>query len=139
MGQICPSETKTMSSESRSSSASSLCNALENPSSGNQSLARCREAFEQMRTDMLANGKSECAAKFKAIQAYKDALPPLIGADNIRDFIACVAQGMLLGTIEDNQGARLLYAARAAESTLRNRPADKQPSSARPIGRPSLK
>jgi hypothetical protein len=69
------------------------------------SITRCREAFEQMRTDLLANGKSECDAKFKAIQAYKDALPPLIGADNIRDFIACVAQGMLLGAIEDNQGA----------------------------------
>ncbi len=120
-----------MSSESRSSSASSAYNAPENPSA-NQSLTRCREAFEQMRTDMLANGKSECVAKFKSIQAYKDALPPLIGADNIRDFIACVAQGMLLGTIEDNQGARLLYAARAAQSTLRNLPAEKQPLQADP-------
>jgi hypothetical protein len=126
-----------MSSESRSSSVSTACNPPENPSAANQSLTRCREAFEQMHTDLLANGKSECAAKFKAIQAYKDGLPPLIGSDNIRDFIACVAQGMLLGAIEDNRGARLLYAARAAQSTLRNLPADKQPvqldTSARPV------
>jgi hypothetical protein len=125
-----------MSSESQSSSVLSASNPHENPPSANQSLARCRDAFEQTHKDMLANHKSECAAKFKAIQAYKDALPPLIGADNIRDFIACVAQGMLLGAIDDNQGARLLYAARAAQSTLRTQPSDKQalppePSSSR--------
>ena len=124
IGQTCPLENKTMSSES-----SSVRSLPENPAlaSDNQALARCREAFETTCEDMLADGKSDCAARMKANQAYKSALPPLIGADNIRDFLACVANGMLIGAIDDDKAARLLYAARAAQSTLRNLPADKQP------------
>lgn len=44
--------------------------------------------------------------------------PPLSGADNIRDFIACVAHGMLIAAIEGPAGARLLYAAQVAHCTL---------------------
>jgi hypothetical protein len=50
-------------------------------------------------------------------------MPSLSGPDNIRDFIACVAHGMLIGAIRDTDGARLLYAAQVARGALQNSPA----------------
>jgi hypothetical protein len=44
-------------------------------------------------------------------------MPSLIGAQNIRDFVACVAHGMLLEAIEDRSGGKLLYAAQVAFAT----------------------
>lgn len=46
-------------------------------------------------------------------------LPTLDRADAVRDFIACVAVGMLLGAITGADGARLLYAAQVATASLR--------------------
>jgi hypothetical protein len=43
-------------------------------------------------------------------------MPPLLGAENIRDFIACVAHGMLIGVIENKDATKLLYAAQVAFS-----------------------
>ena len=60
-----------------------------------------------------------------ARSAYCKAMPPLVGHENIRDFIACVAQGVLLGAITDSQSTRLLYAAQIAQGTLRYGPARK--------------
>ena len=53
--------------------------------------------------------------------AFRRAMPPLIGYENIRDFIACVAQGVLLGAISESQSTRLLYAVQVAQSALRLR------------------
>jgi len=47
-------------------------------------------------------------------EAYREAMPPLMGARNIRDFIACVAHGMLLHVFEANEASKLLYAAQVA-------------------------
>ena len=52
-------------------------------------------------------------------------MPPLLGAENIRDFIACVAHGMLIGTIENKDATKLLYAAQVAYLAL-NRPNPKR-------------
>jgi hypothetical protein len=54
--------------------------------------------------------------------AYRNTMPPLRGAENIRDFIACVAQALLFGVIKDKDASKLLYAAQVAFST------EKQPS-----------
>jgi hypothetical protein len=47
-------------------------------------------------------------------EAYRETMPPLVGARNIRDFIACVAHGMLLHVFEANEGSKLLYASQVA-------------------------
>jgi hypothetical protein len=47
-------------------------------------------------------------------------MPQLSGQESIRDFIACVAYGMLIKTIAGPDGARLLYAAQVANSTVRS-------------------
>jgi hypothetical protein len=54
-------------------------------------------------------------------------MPPLSGHENIRDFIACVAQGILIEAISGSDGARLLYAAQVAHTAL-NIPAQSRKS-----------
>jgi len=62
-------------------------------------------------------GRSEFGAANDAEAAYRRVMPPLSGAENIRDFVACVAHGMILGAFTGPTGARLLYAAQVAHTT----------------------
>jgi hypothetical protein len=73
-------------------------------------------------------------ARVAAHKAFQKSLPPLTGVENIRNFIACVAHGMLVGAILSPDGARLLYAAQIAKSAAhspqrRQRPSRKEISS----------
>ena len=88
-------------------------------------VTRCRKAWDQsFKSDSMR--RDPCGpALDKARAAYCKAMPPLIGYDNIRDFIACVAQGLLLGAITDSRGSRLLYAAQVAQGVLRSQPVRK--------------
>jgi hypothetical protein len=63
-------------------------------------------------------GRSDFYISNESGIAYRHAMPPLTGEENIRDFIACVAQGMLIGAIAGPDGARLLYAAQVAHTTV---------------------
>jgi hypothetical protein len=58
--------------------------------------------------------EDEYDAAEKAGEAYRAALPPLTSRDNCRDFIACVAHGILLGAIPESSAGKLLYAAQVA-------------------------
>lgn len=63
-------------------------------------------------------------------------MPPLSTRDSCRDFIACIAQGMLLGAIPEKEGGKLLYAAQvalAAANVERNLPDASGPSDAAPM------
>jgi hypothetical protein len=53
-----------------------------------------------------------------ADHAYSKAMPPLVGYENICNFIACVGYGMLTGHFVDSQATKLLYAAQVALSTV---------------------
>jgi hypothetical protein len=57
-------------------------------------------------------------------------MPPLLGAENIREFIACVAHGMLIGAIENKDATRLLYAAQVAFSAQSRAEPKRTPKSA---------
>lgn len=52
----------------------------------------------------------------EARKAYRAAMPALCGANNIRDFIACVAHGILLEIFERSDATKLLYAAQVASA-----------------------
>ena len=52
-------------------------------------------------------------------------MPRLVDYENIRDFVACVAEGKPLGAITDSESSRLLYAAQVAQGTLRHQPSRK--------------
>jgi hypothetical protein len=66
----------------------------------------------------MAKGEHWMPAARSAGQAYRKAMPTLTGQENIENFIACVAHGMLIGAIEGNDATKLLYAAQVALSTL---------------------
>jgi hypothetical protein len=94
--------------------ANEPCDATTNPA-----VARCMSAWKHANQRELAKGKSEGTAAHYADQAYRRALPPLSGQENIRDFIACVAYGLLIDAINDTTDPKLLYAAQVAYSTVR--------------------
>ena len=99
------------------------------PAHANPAVARCLDAFARTYKANIAINQTKAAATDCAAVAYREAMPPLTGPDNIRDFIACVAQGILVGAINSLQSSKLLYAAQVALSASRKLPAQK-PSAA---------
>jgi hypothetical protein len=90
-------------------------------------VALCCEAWETAFQAKYSHGKNEYSARTEAAQAYRNAMPPLFGYQNICDFIACAAQGLVIGAIEDATASKLLYAAQIALGTLRSQPKLPQP------------
>ena len=82
-------------------------------------VVRCADAWFQTYKATLANGESSSEARRKANEVYRLTMPPLIGYENIRDFIACTAHGMLLGAIDSRQSTKLLYAAQVTLGAVR--------------------
>jgi hypothetical protein len=85
-------------------------------------VTRCCSAWDQAYKTHLAKGESLGTVLRNAKKSYRDAMPPLAGYENIRDFVACVAQGLLLDAISESQSSRLLYAAQVAQGALRHKP-----------------
>jgi hypothetical protein len=91
--------------------------------SANHAVASCMSAWEEAYNVEFAKRNDEDDAFDAAGNAYREAMPPLSGYENIRDFIACVVNAMLIGVIEDNKGSKLLYGAQVALTTVRRQPA----------------
>ena len=89
-------------------------------------IARCIKAHNKARSEAYARTENRFTAKDAGASAYCNAMPPLIGAENIRDFIACVAQGLLIGAVQNKDAGKLLYAAQVA-SSAQNRSAESRP------------
>ncbi|HXR39601.1 MAG TPA: hypothetical protein VN776_10935 [Terracidiphilus sp.] len=92
----------------------------------NPAIARCLKAYDLAHRTTLGRTNSRACARLDGKGAYRKAMPPLAGPDNIRDFIACTAHGMLIEAIDETKGARLLYAAHIAHSTAPKPPAFKK-------------
>ncbi len=84
------------------------------PALANPAIARRVEAWQEAYDEQMDEDESEYSAIKKAAVAYRAALPPLTSRDNCRDFIACVAHGILLGAIPEASAGKLLYAAQVA-------------------------
>ena len=93
--------------------AEELFPALKNPA-----VAHCCEVWERVHAGALKKKKGGAVALYDANQAFQHAIPPLIGYENICDFIACVGYGMLSNKLLEASGTRLLYAAQVALSTV---------------------
>ena len=84
------------------------------PSVKNPAVALCTEVWQEIHAATLKHTTNLYTAKNCAGKAYRWAMPPLSGYQNICDFIACTAYGMLLGAIKSENGTKLLYAAQVA-------------------------
>jgi len=95
----------------------------------NAAVGRCCQAYMQATEIACKAGEDRYDVRSSAREAYRYAMPPLSGSENIRDFIACIAHGILIDAIDGSDGARLLYAAQVAQAAL-EKPAP------RSVGRP---
>jgi hypothetical protein len=97
----------------------------------NPAVTRCLAAFTATRAAAKKQGLKAFDCTCAGVDAYRDLLPPLDSYENIRDFIACVARGIIIDSLAFRDGKDLLYAAHIAISALRA-----QPRELRSPGRP---
>ena len=82
------------------------------PALANPAVARCCAAGAAARRAAIAQKQSRYDCTVATREAYRNkVMPPLCGVDSIRDFVACVAHGSLLGVFSDSESTKLLYAA----------------------------
>lgn len=66
----------------------------------------------------LENRYERIFAAQEASRAYRNAMPLLAGSEGVRNFVACVAHGILIGAINKEQSGPLLYAAQVALGSI---------------------
>jgi hypothetical protein len=96
----------------------------------NPAVARCMKAWIRAFMEAMAKNKSEYESNKAAIQAYRDAMPSPCSYESIRDFIACVARGMLIGIIHGEESTKLLYAVQVAYGMSLRQPSPQKPTAA---------
>jgi hypothetical protein len=99
----------------------------DNPATVNSAVAVCYEAYDRAYKEAIAQKLSHCDSQCCGDKAYRLALPPLAGRENIQNFVACVAQGIVLTVFDRIDATRLLYAAQIAHSTCEPRQPLRQP------------
>ena len=88
------------------------------PALRNHAVARCAAAWYNVYRAAMYRSKNEHAAERDAGKAFRQAMPPLCGYENICDFVACAGYGMLVGAIKEENGNKFLYAAQIALGAL---------------------
>ncbi|HUY95386.1 MAG TPA: hypothetical protein VMU71_08810, partial [Terracidiphilus sp.] len=89
---------------------------------------RCCDAFERATEIATARNLDRGDIRRAATKSYIKSMPLLVGEDNIRGFIAAVAQGMLLDVFTFKHSTTLVYIAQVALSSY--------PREVRAAGRP---
>jgi hypothetical protein len=96
------------------------------PKASRAAIKRCVAAWKRVYQENLKHSKPTSAEKalaaYRAGPAYCEAMPPLSGYENIRDFIACAAHGILIDAIPEKRANQLLYAAQVALVSLNCEP-----------------
>jgi hypothetical protein len=96
------------------------------PKQAKTAIKRCcaawQRAFDAEMQCREGDNIDKAFAASQAAPAYCKALPPLAGYENIRNFIACVAHGILINAIPQKRANQLLYAAQVALATCQYEP-----------------
>ena len=100
-----------------------------NPALANPAVKRCCKVWRRVYRAEYLDDKVEFEAARKAADAYCAAMPPLTTRENCRDFIACVAYGIIIKSIAEKDGGKLLYAAQVALSSFANEKEPAKPAS----------
>jgi hypothetical protein len=82
----------------------------------NIAIDHCCDAYNNAIKLAIEKKLSSYDGERRAEKAYRQAMPPLSGEANIRDFITCLGHAMLLNVISPEQGTKFLYAAQIAFS-----------------------
>lgn len=85
-------------------------------------VVRCIQSWNRTMMKEIAAGTDILLARKLANGSYRMAMPSLVGLANIRDFIACVSQGLLMGAVQSKDSTKLLYAAQVALAAHKSLP-----------------
>lgn len=96
----------------------------------NHAVARCCAAYKQAFNNARAQGRLVFEAAKSGNDAYRAAMPSLSSPESVRDFVACIAQGLLMDAISNLESNRLLYAAQVAISANRGASTTRKPQPA---------
>lgn len=88
----------------------------------NPAVEHCCQAREAAIQQAVALGLNEYKITDAGEEAYLKAMPNFLDYESIRDFIACVAYGMINGAIHPISDPKYFYAAQVAVSALRQAP-----------------
>ena len=80
-------------------------------------VAHCQKNWERVYRSVLKEFGGKALARVHAGEAFRAAMPLLVGDENIRDFIACVTFAMATGILLEETASKLLYAAQVAFNT----------------------
>jgi hypothetical protein len=89
----------------------------------NSAVQRCVDARRLAIDEANGTRLQRYEIKEMGNRAYRGSLPDLLGFENIQNFIACVAYGMILNVFDPIESSKLLYAAQVALSAFRREPA----------------
>ncbi|MGD0830631.1 MAG: hypothetical protein ABR907_06795 [Terracidiphilus sp.] len=96
------------------------------PKPARAAIKRCCNAWQRSYDAYVAKGVGSSSEKIFAAHyagpAYREAMPPLDGYENIRNFIACATHGILIEAIPQKMANQLLYAAQVALASLNFEP-----------------
>lgn len=79
----------------------------------------CWTAYKQTYAIESGKGATHADAYEQGTTAYRDAIPCISDPESLREFITCVAHGMVLKVIPNEDGGKLLYAANVAAGMFR--------------------
>jgi hypothetical protein len=100
----------------------------------NPAVAHCRKTWERVYRSVYKEKDSKTLARVYASLAFRGAMPPLVGDQNIRNFIACVTFGLATEIFLEEVASKLLYAAQVAYNT--GSPRNKKSAKIAPNSRP---
>ena len=96
------------------------------PPKGRIAIKRCCAAWKRAYVAYMkgkdGSSTTRIFAAHDAGPAFCKDMPPLLGYENIRDFIACAAHGILINAIPEKRANQLLYAAQIALVSLNYEP-----------------
>jgi hypothetical protein len=99
-----------------------ISKAILGPTSNNPAVRQCCDAYLAMHRACLAAGEGNVFSELDAEKAFRAAMPPLSGYQNICNFVACTAHGISIGAINKVQANSFLASAQAALAILRSQP-----------------
>lgn len=83
--------------------------------SRNADVERCIQAWNRAyKKASEDNGTTQYQCEKAANKVFLNTMPPLAGRENIRNFIACVAQAAIMNVVYGKELTQLLYAAQVA-------------------------
>jgi len=99
------------------------------PAGTKAAIRRCDAAWRRAFKSCMEDHDNEYTAATQASEAFRNAMPLLDGYDGVRNFIACVAHGILIDAIPRDKGGQLLYAAQVAMAVIQR---DQKPAQTEP-------